>query len=90
MPYDWVWHLLVTVAPLLNDPIKHGGLENKMPTFFNSPDKKTMVAVLFTLLLSRSILADVLADRLNVDCASGSDVTGSGFVLLYLLLPLFQ
>jgi hypothetical protein len=28
LPYDWVWHLLVKVAPLLNDPIKHGGLEN--------------------------------------------------------------
>jgi hypothetical protein len=27
LPYDWVWHLLVKVAPLLNDPIKHGGLE---------------------------------------------------------------
>jgi hypothetical protein len=25
---DWVWHLLVKVAPLLNDTIKHGGLEN--------------------------------------------------------------
>jgi hypothetical protein len=25
---DWEWHLRVKVAPLLNDPIKHGGLEN--------------------------------------------------------------
>ena len=28
MLYAWVWHRLVSVRPSLNDPIKHGGMEN--------------------------------------------------------------
>ena len=28
MVYAWVWHRLVKVRPKLNDPIKHGGMEN--------------------------------------------------------------
>jgi len=28
MVYAWVWHRLVKVCPKLNDPIKHGGMEN--------------------------------------------------------------
>jgi hypothetical protein len=28
LPYDWVWHLLVKVAPLLNDSFMCGGMEN--------------------------------------------------------------
>ena len=28
MVYAWVWHRLVSARPSLNDPIKHGGMEN--------------------------------------------------------------